>query len=152
MKFKKLAIGVFALSSLGALAAANDTSAISPRASNPGYTTAQPSSQGDTSQVSQLQQALNEKGYNVGTVDGQMGPKTKTALRQFQQAQGLSASGQLDSQTMAALTMPAGGKSQPGTSQPSSSEPTSSSPSTMSQPTPSQGSAPADGKSGFSPQ
>jgi len=86
----RIAIAAFALSSLGAIAATNM------------------STQGDTSQVIQLQQALNEKGFNVGAADGQMGAKTKAALKQFQQAQGLQASGQIDTQTLAALNITTG--------------------------------------------
>lgn len=58
-------------------------------------------------QVRRAQQALQDKGYNVGGVDGIMGPRTASALRQFQQAQGMSASGQLDSQSMGALGLSA---------------------------------------------
>ena len=53
--------------------------------------------------VRAAQQSLNDKGYSVGTVDGQLGPATKTALSRFQQAQGLAQTGDLDSQTLAAL-------------------------------------------------
>lgn len=52
----------------------------------------------------QAQQMLKDKGHDPGTVDGVMGPKTQSALKSFQQAQGLSASGSLDSQTSAALS------------------------------------------------
>jgi peptidoglycan hydrolase-like protein with peptidoglycan-binding domain len=61
------------------------------------------SSNADNSQVRQAQQALKDKGYDVGAVDGQMGPHTQSALNQFQQAQGLPQSGDLDTQTLAAL-------------------------------------------------
>ena len=87
MKLFKLGIAALALTSAGAIAATHSTSANS----------------ADTSQVSQVQQMLLDKGYSVGTVDGQMGAKTKSALKQFQQSQGLQASGQLDTQTLAAL-------------------------------------------------
>jgi len=56
-------------------------------------------------QVRQIQEALNEQGYRVGTVDGQMGPQTKQALEKFQEAEGLQATGELDSETLAALGM-----------------------------------------------
>jgi len=57
----------------------------------------------DTNVVQQIQQTLNNKGYNVGAVDGKMGKKTQQALTKFQQAQGLQATGQIDQQTLAAL-------------------------------------------------
>jgi peptidoglycan hydrolase-like protein with peptidoglycan-binding domain len=108
MKLRPIAIAVMTLSSAAAFAAVN-TSDKSTAASNPGYSTSTSqgslSSQGDNATIGQLQQALNDKGYNVGTVDGQMGPKTRSALKKFQQAQGLQPSGQIDSQTVAALSI-----------------------------------------------
>jgi len=53
--------------------------------------------------VRSVQEALKQKGYDVGTIDGQLGPNTQGALRQFQQAQGISQSGNLDQQTLSAL-------------------------------------------------
>lgn len=49
------------------------------------------------------QQALNDRGYNAGPVDGLMGPKTEGAIRKFQSSTGLPATGRLDSATVAAL-------------------------------------------------
>lgn len=69
-----------------------------PRAQMPGTQAAR-----DPTVVRQVQQSLKEQGYEVGAVDGIWGPKTESAVRQFQQAQGLDASGQLDQQTLAAL-------------------------------------------------
>ncbi|RZI82635.1 MAG: lytic murein transglycosylase [Rubrivivax sp.] len=40
-----------------------------------------------------LQTALNQRGFNSGTPDGQMGPATRNALRQFQRSLGLPADG-----------------------------------------------------------
>ncbi len=54
-------------------------------------------------EIRQLQQQLQAQGHNPGKVDGVMGPKTAKAIREFQQAQGISASGQPDSQTLQAL-------------------------------------------------
>jgi peptidoglycan hydrolase-like protein with peptidoglycan-binding domain len=56
-----------------------------------------------SSQVREVQQALKDKGLDVGQVDGQMGPQTKSALKQFQQQQNLPQTGELDQQTIAAL-------------------------------------------------
>jgi peptidoglycan hydrolase-like protein with peptidoglycan-binding domain len=53
--------------------------------------------------VREVQQALQQKGHDVGPIDGVMGPKTSAALREFQQAEGLKASGRLDRQTLSAL-------------------------------------------------
>jgi peptidoglycan hydrolase-like protein with peptidoglycan-binding domain len=46
-----------------------------------------------------LQEALKAKGNDPGPIDGRMGPKTRAALKAFQEANGLKATGQLDSQT-----------------------------------------------------
>ncbi len=54
-------------------------------------------------QIMQAQQALDQKGFQVGKADGIVGPRTERALRNFQQKQGLQQSGQLDEQTLAAL-------------------------------------------------
>jgi hypothetical protein len=56
-----------------------------------------------SSTVRNVQQALNAKGFNAGPADGQWGPSTEIALRQFQTAQGLPATGVLDTRTMSAL-------------------------------------------------
>ena len=57
----------------------------------------------DRGLVRDAQRALNDKGFSAGAVDGIMGPHTETALRQFQQAQGLDTTGNLDQQTISAL-------------------------------------------------
>lgn len=56
-----------------------------------------------SSTVRSVQQALNAKGFNAGPVDGQWGPDTEIALKQFQAAQGLPSTGVLDTRTMNAL-------------------------------------------------
>jgi peptidoglycan hydrolase-like protein with peptidoglycan-binding domain len=53
--------------------------------------------------VKAAQQALKEKGHDPGSVDGRMGPKTQQALRDFQNAQGIQATGELDAKTMVSL-------------------------------------------------
>jgi phage tail tape-measure protein len=53
-------------------------------------------------QVKKAQAALNEKGFNVA-VDGRNGPNTQSALRSFQEKNGLTASGTLDDATLNAL-------------------------------------------------
>ena len=53
--------------------------------------------------VKAVQQALKDKGHHPGRVDGRMGPKTQQALRDFQKAQGMQATGHLDTKTMQSL-------------------------------------------------
>jgi surface antigen len=56
--------------------------------------------------VFKVQQRLRDLGFYVrDNIDGQWGPRTATALRNFQHARGLEATGQLDSRTMAALNL-----------------------------------------------
>ncbi len=50
-----------------------------------------------------VQQALVKAGYDPGKVDGQMGAKTKSALRQFQKARGLMPDGIIGLKTIQAL-------------------------------------------------
>lgn len=54
------------------------------------------------SHVRAAQSALNDKGFNV-SVDGRMGPQTESALRSFQDKNGLAQSGTLDDATLNAL-------------------------------------------------
>jgi Putative peptidoglycan binding domain len=53
--------------------------------------------------VRQVQQALKDKGHDPGPADGVMGSKTKAALKSYQQAEGLKATGEIDARTMAKL-------------------------------------------------
>lgn len=122
MNRNHILIAALALSSSGAFAAANETSASVTSSSSQSYTASVPN---DNSQVSQIQQALNAQGYNVGAVDGQMGPKTKSALKQFQQAKGLQASGKLDPQTVAMLTTNTGSSTPSSTTSNTTSSDTS---------------------------
>jgi len=47
----------------------------------------------------EVQEALKAKGNDPGPIDGRMGPKTRAALKAFQESNGLKATGQLDNQT-----------------------------------------------------
>jgi Putative peptidoglycan binding domain len=49
------------------------------------------------------QQALRDKGFDPGPVDGRMGPRTAEAVREFQSREGIVATGQLDAETRARL-------------------------------------------------
>ena len=61
------------------------------------------SSRYDPALVRDVQQALNDKGYNAGAVDGLWGPATEDAVRRFQQASNLPQTGELERSTLAAL-------------------------------------------------
>ncbi len=61
------------------------------------------SSRYDPATVRSVQQALNDRGYDPGPVDGQWGSNTEDAVRQFQQASGLPQTGELEGSTLAAL-------------------------------------------------
>jgi hypothetical protein len=57
----------------------------------------------DSSTVRAAQQALNSRGYNVGPIDGQFGASTQDAVRRFQQASNIPATGELTPRTLSAL-------------------------------------------------
>jgi Putative peptidoglycan binding domain len=53
--------------------------------------------------VRDVQGRLDSAGFAPGPVDGKLGPLTQRALRNFQEARGLEATGALDARTLAAL-------------------------------------------------
>ncbi len=59
----------------------------------------------DSEKVRKLQQALQDQGADPGPIDGIVGPETREALRDFQQEEGIAATGQLDRQTVEALDL-----------------------------------------------
>jgi peptidoglycan hydrolase-like protein with peptidoglycan-binding domain len=65
-------------------------------------------------QVRQLQQALNDNGFDAGEVDGVFGARTKAALSRFQSKAGLQPTGQMDQQTLALVGL-SGQAQQPAT-------------------------------------
>jgi peptidoglycan hydrolase-like protein with peptidoglycan-binding domain len=72
---------------------------------------------GSSSQdIRQVQEALKTQGHDPGPIDGVMGPKTRHALRAFQQAKNLKATGQLDSETTSALGVSASSSGMSGSS------------------------------------
>jgi peptidoglycan hydrolase-like protein with peptidoglycan-binding domain len=105
---KKLLLTSIAVLSLAApLPASAQQGNTTPQQSS-GAPSAQQSSNGAVSNVSQdqimqAQQALNHKGFDAGETDGILGPRTKRALSNFQESQGLQRSGRLDDKTLAAL-------------------------------------------------
>ena len=54
-------------------------------------------------EVKSAQEALKAKGYDPGASDGAIGPRTRAALRNFQKAEGLRATGRLDAETRTKL-------------------------------------------------
>ena len=57
-------------------------------------------------QLKAMQQALNDRGFAAGEVDGQMGPATRQALRAWQRSQNLPADGFPTPDQLAALQTP----------------------------------------------
>jgi Putative peptidoglycan binding domain len=57
------------------------------------------------SSVTQVQAALARAGYYHGAIDGSVGPETRNALRRFQRARGLEATGQIDGAVIQALRL-----------------------------------------------
>lgn len=57
----------------------------------------------ETELIRQVQQALNEKGYDCGEADGIMGPKSTQALMNFQTDNGLTADGIIGEEVKTAL-------------------------------------------------
>ncbi|OZB14932.1 MAG: lytic transglycosylase [Marinobacter sp. 34-60-7] len=57
-------------------------------------------------QILQLQQTLNERGFDTGKPDGILGSNTRKAIRQFQKAEGLVADGFPSGELLAQLDIP----------------------------------------------
>ena len=55
--------------------------------------------------VKKAQVLLNQRGFNVGTPDGVIGPKTKRAILEFQRNAGIPITGKVDKKTLAALDL-----------------------------------------------
>ena len=68
------------------------------------YTTGKRMGKLSSSQVRSMQQALNGQGAHL-SVDGRMGPKTRSALMDYQARNNLPVTGRADSATMAKLGM-----------------------------------------------
>lgn len=65
----------------------------------------------DPAAVRMMQQALNDRGYAVGTADGTWGERTTTAMRDFQRSQGIEPTGEPDIYTLVALDIVPSGRS-----------------------------------------
>jgi peptidoglycan hydrolase-like protein with peptidoglycan-binding domain len=79
--------------------------------------------------IKKVQEALKGKGQDPGAADGVIGAQTQKALRAFQSANGLKATGRLDAETAKALGVEGGSSSSMGSSGASSSTGSSTSPS-----------------------
>ncbi|MAF77174.1 MAG: hypothetical protein CME60_03370 [Halobacteriovoraceae bacterium] len=55
--------------------------------------------------IKRVQQALQAEGYAITSVDGIMGPQTKSALKKFQADNGLEESGRLNEKTISAMDL-----------------------------------------------
>src|SRR5437588_5840884 len=64
--------------------------------------------------VKDLQQKLNDLGFDPNGIDGNFGPGTKTAVIAFQQSKGLRADGVVGPATMAALQAASSGATSAG--------------------------------------
>jgi osmotically-inducible protein OsmY len=58
---------------------------------------------GSSAQVTAMQQALKDKGFDPGATDGVMGPRTAAALKAYQKSEKLPATGAMDGDTGAKL-------------------------------------------------
>ena len=56
-----------------------------------------------TASVEKAQFLLNQRGFNVGTPDGVIGPKTKRAIMEFQRSAGIPITGRVDQKLLKAL-------------------------------------------------
>jgi peptidoglycan hydrolase-like protein with peptidoglycan-binding domain len=121
MKLTQLAVALAAAFSLSAMAAGDQKQ--SPQAQSGQSTQAQTSGQSSQTQgaqqpsassqspevVKQAQEKLSAAGHDAGPADGVIGPKTQSALKEFQESKGLQASGELDQKTIAALGVSSSG-------------------------------------------
>lgn len=57
----------------------------------------------ESTRIREIQLALRAAGFEPGSADGRMGPRTKTAIREFQQANGLQPDGKVGPRTWAKL-------------------------------------------------
>ena len=77
--------------------------------------------------VRQAQQALMDKGFNPGPIDGKMGPQTKAALTEYQKKENLKATGRLDHETKSKLVARSASSKKMDTTSPAASPSTTSS-------------------------
>ncbi|MBF0334883.1 MAG: peptidoglycan-binding protein [Alphaproteobacteria bacterium] len=71
----------------------------------------------DPSTVRQIQQALNEKGFDVGEANGEWTQQSADAMRKFQESAGLDQTGNVNFSSIAALNVEIPGLQAPQTAQ-----------------------------------
>ena len=110
MKLSHIVIAGTAFLSFGALAEGNKATQ-DRRAQTSTSETMQGQGQAHASAsvIKQAQQKLSAAGHDAGPADGIMGAKTTQALKDFQQAKGFEATGQLDQRTLAELGLTTAG-------------------------------------------
>ena len=54
-------------------------------------------------QIMAMQQALKDKGFDPGPIDGTLGPRTTSALKEYQKSENLTMTGKMDHDTAAKL-------------------------------------------------
>lgn len=54
-------------------------------------------------EIRQVQRSLNDKGYDAGPVDGVLGHRTRSGIRQYQESEKLPVTGRLDVETAGKL-------------------------------------------------
>lgn len=96
-----LALGLTSAGVVNAQSSSSSTSSIPSSSTQSSAVTSQKHTQSD---IRQAQEQLKSTGLYKGKVDGEMGTETKQAISQFQQQRGLNETGDLDEQTLAALT------------------------------------------------
>jgi peptidoglycan hydrolase-like protein with peptidoglycan-binding domain len=52
-----------------------------------------------------VQRELRKQGYDPGTIDGKMGPRTRSTLKRYQTDQGLLATGEIDAKTLETMEL-----------------------------------------------
>ena len=122
MKFKHVAFaGITALAfSQVAFAGGNSAGGSAQQQSQSGMQSEQSAAPGvEQTTIRQAQEKLSAKGHDV-TADGVLGPKTQAAVKEFQQKEGIQASGQLNQETLAALGVSESSSGSGGSSQPQS--------------------------------
>jgi hypothetical protein len=67
-------------------------------------------------EIKQIQQALKEKGHDPGSATGEMNAETRAAIREFQKANNLSATGTVDEETAQKLGVSISGSTGTGAS------------------------------------
>ena len=105
MRLRYILIAGTALASLGALAEGNRAG---PDKQAQAGAAAWVQSRANSAVIKEVQQKLSAAGHDAGPADGILGARTQQALKDFQQAKGIEATGQLDQRTLSALGVSAG--------------------------------------------